>query len=193
MRLRIAREDSPQEEIEVDLEGKVVRLRGRSYPFEVVEDGPTRVTIEIAGERVVVDGWPRGFAAPPGPVAVNGESETVTAVEREAGAASEPLPRPVGGRPGAGSAPAAPGGAPAADPRAGPGTPILPPMPGKLLEVRVREGDRVAAGDVLVVVEAMKMRNEIASPVAGTVAGLSARAGANVRAREVLMRIVPDA
>jgi biotin carboxyl carrier protein len=63
-------------------------------------------------------------------------------------------------------------------------------MPGKVLELRVKDGDRVEKGQVLLVLEAMKMRNEVASPAAGVVAGLAVAAGANVRAKDVLLRIV---
>jgi glutaconyl-CoA/methylmalonyl-CoA decarboxylase subunit gamma len=64
-------------------------------------------------------------------------------------------------------------------------------MPGKILEVRVREGDTVRKGDVLLRLEAMKMSNEIASPADGIVRGLRVAAGANVRAREPMFYIAP--
>ncbi len=184
MRLRIGRGASV-EEVDVDLAAKTVRLRGRTYPFEIVQEGATKVELEIAGEKVVVDGWPTGFASPPGPVDVNGERGSLTSVERDATGAAAPPARREG--------PTAPGpatGAPAPV-VAGPGMAIVPPMPGKVIEVRVRDGQAVAKGDVLVVVEAMKMRNEIASPVDGVVAQLAVRAGSNVRARDAMLRIVP--
>ena len=65
-------------------------------------------------------------------------------------------------------------------------------MPGKVLEVLVEEGARVRAGQVLLVLEAMKMRNEIASPRAGKVRGLSVRPGQSVKARDVLLTLEPD-
>ena len=183
MRLRIGR-GADVEEVEVDLAAKTVRRQGRSYPFEIVQDGALKVELEIAGEKVVVEGWPTGFASPPGPLDVNGERGPVGAVEREESRASSNVPR----------APTpAVRGPPAPIPApGGPGTAILPPMPGKVLEVRVRDGQRVAAGDLLVVVEAMKMRNEIASPIGGVVAQLAVRPGSNVRAREAMLRIVPS-
>ncbi|MGM0578254.1 MAG: acetyl-CoA carboxylase biotin carboxyl carrier protein subunit [Myxococcota bacterium] len=51
------------------------------------------------------------------------------------------------------------------------------PMPGKVLEVAVAAGDRVAAGDVLLIVEAMKMEHAIKAPHDGTVAQVTASAG----------------
>jgi biotin carboxyl carrier protein len=59
-------------------------------------------------------------------------------------------------------------------------------MPGKVVRVLVEVGARVEAGDALVVVEAMKMQNELKSPKAGAVVELRAREGATVNAGEVL-------
>jgi biotin carboxyl carrier protein len=59
-------------------------------------------------------------------------------------------------------------------------------IPGKVVRVLVEEGETVEAGAGLVVVEAMKMQNELKSPKAGTVVELRARAGATVNAGDVL-------
>ena len=59
-------------------------------------------------------------------------------------------------------------------------------MPGKVVRVLVAAGAQVAAGDALVVVEAMKMQNELKSPKTGTVVELHAIAGATVNAGDVL-------
>ena len=59
-------------------------------------------------------------------------------------------------------------------------------IPGKVVRVLVEEGARVEAGAGLVVVEAMKMQNELKSPKAGTITGLRAREGATVNAGDVL-------
>ena len=59
-------------------------------------------------------------------------------------------------------------------------------MPGKVVRVLVEQGAVVEAGDALVVVEAMKMQNELKSPKAGAVVELHAREGATVNAGEVL-------
>jgi biotin carboxyl carrier protein len=63
---------------------------------------------------------------------------------------------------------------------------IVAPMPGKVVRVIVEVGTRVEAGDGLLVVEAMKMQNEMKSPRAGTVMALHATAGATVNAGDVL-------
>jgi biotin carboxyl carrier protein len=63
---------------------------------------------------------------------------------------------------------------------------ILAPMPGKIVRVLVKEGDHVEAGEGLLVVEAMKMQNEIRSPKSGTVERVLAKEGQPVNAGEVL-------
>ena len=63
---------------------------------------------------------------------------------------------------------------------------ILAPMPGKIVRVLVEIGTHVEAGAGIVVVEAMKMQNEMKSPKAGTVIALHSEIGATVSAGEVL-------
>jgi biotin carboxyl carrier protein len=63
---------------------------------------------------------------------------------------------------------------------------IVAPMPGKVARVLVAVGDQVKAGDGVVVVEAMKMQNEMKTPKAGTVTSLTAEPGATVNAGDVL-------
>lgn len=62
-------------------------------------------------------------------------------------------------------------------------------MPGKVVRVLAAEGDEVEKGDGIVVVEAMKMQNELKSPIAGTVKTLNAIEGATVSAGDVLATI----
>jgi biotin carboxyl carrier protein len=63
---------------------------------------------------------------------------------------------------------------------------IVAPMPGKVVRLLVREGDRVEAGQGLLVVEAMKMQNEIRSPKNGAVERVLAKEGQPVNAGDVL-------
>ncbi len=70
---------------------------------------------------------------------------------------------------------------------------IKPPMPGKVVEVKVKEGQQVAEGDVLCVLEAMKMQNDLKSPMAGTVRKVHVSDGANVEAATVLIELEPVA
>jgi biotin carboxyl carrier protein len=63
---------------------------------------------------------------------------------------------------------------------------VVAPMPGKVVRILVQAGDQVAAGQGLLVVEAMKMQNEIRSPKGGTVERLHVKEGQPVNAGEVL-------
>ena len=82
------------------------------------------------------------------------------------------------------SAPAAPAAAPAAG-----GNTVSCPMPGTILDVRCSEGATVKKGDILFILEAMKMENEIMSPCDGTVRGVSVSKGASVDTGAVLCTI----
>ena len=89
------------------------------------------------------------------------------------------------------AAPAAdptPAQAPAAAPAAG-GNTVSCPMPGTILDVRCSEGATVKKGDILFILEAMKMENEIMSPCDGTVRGVSVSKGASVDTGAVLCTI----
>jgi biotin carboxyl carrier protein len=63
---------------------------------------------------------------------------------------------------------------------------IVAPMPGKVIRLLVKPGDKVEAGQGLLVVEAMKMQNEVKSPKTGTVEKLQAKEGQAVNAGDVL-------
>jgi biotin carboxyl carrier protein len=65
-------------------------------------------------------------------------------------------------------------------------------MPGRVLRVLVAAGDSVAAGQPLIVLEAMKMENEVKSPQDGIVSGVAVAAGQPVNAGEVLVRFAAD-
>jgi biotin carboxyl carrier protein len=67
---------------------------------------------------------------------------------------------------------------------------VLAPMPGKIVRVLVKKGDRVEAGQGLCVVEAMKMQNEIRSPKTGTVERLQVSEGQAVNSGESLAIVV---
>jgi biotin carboxyl carrier protein len=82
------------------------------------------------------------------------------------------------------AAPAAPAQAPAAAPSAG--EKVSAPMPGTILAVNVKDGQTVKKGEVLMILEAMKMENEILSPADGTVASLSVAKGASVNTGALL-------
>ncbi len=63
---------------------------------------------------------------------------------------------------------------------------IVSPMPGKIVRVLVKGGDHVEAGAGIIVVEAMKMQNEMKAPKSGTVLSIEAKEGSTVNAGQVL-------
>lgn len=87
----------------------------------------------------------------------------------------------------------APASAPAAEkPAAAPvasgnGTPVPSPMQGTILDVKVKAGDSVKAGQVLCILEAMKLENEIKSPKDGTVLAVNVTKGQQVNSKDTLV------
>jgi len=77
-----------------------------------------------------------------------------------------------------------PGGGEAAGPRE-----IIAPMPGRVVKLLVREGDEVSAGQGLLVMEAMKMQNELRAPRAGRVEKILTAEGAGVETGVALLRL----
>ena len=124
-------------------------------------------------------------------VKVNGNSYEVEVEEIKDGV--QPV-APAVQRPAAAPAPApaAPTAAPA--PKAAPvavsgaGT-VAAPMPGTVLDIMVKEGDVVKSGQVCVILEAMKMENNIASEYNGTVKRIFVKEGSFVKAESVIMEI----
>jgi biotin carboxyl carrier protein len=66
---------------------------------------------------------------------------------------------------------------------------VTAPMPGKILKTKVSQGDEVSAGDTLLVLEAMKMENNITAPSTGIVKKISVSIGDNVEADDLLLSI----
>jgi biotin carboxyl carrier protein len=66
---------------------------------------------------------------------------------------------------------------------------ITAPMTGSIIEVRCRPGDQVAQGDVLLVIESMKMNNELRSPAAGVVEQVAVANGQRVKAGDLLVAL----
>lgn len=94
-------------------------------------------------------------------------------------------PKPVAKAPAA-----APAAAPAPTPApAGAGTAIKSPLPGTITDVKVNVGDKVNAGDVVLVLEAMKMQNNIESETTGTVTSIAVKQGDSVMEGSVLLTI----
>lgn len=69
---------------------------------------------------------------------------------------------------------------------------ITTPMPGKIVKILVAEGEKVAAKQPLVIVESMKMENEIKSPANGTIKSIHFKAGDLVESGQPIIKITPD-
>lgn len=131
-------------------------------------------------------------------VTVNGEKYEVE-VERAGGSSASLSRRPIerGSRPAPvasapqSAAPAAPQPAAPAPSAASSGSAgaVVSPMPGTILDVKVKEGDAVSAGQVVVILEAMKMETEIVSEVAGTVSAIKVKKGDAVDTDAVLIEV----
>ena len=117
-------------------------------------------------------------------ITVNGVTYEVD-VEEVGGApvarpAAAPVAAPVAAP--AAAAPAAPAAAPVAA-----GESVKAPMPGTILDIKVKAGDSVKKGDVLCILEAMKMENEIMAPADAKVVQVVAAKGASVNSGDVLV------
>lgn len=112
--------------------------------------------------------------------------EEVTGGAAPVAAAPAPVAAPApAAAPAAAPAPAAKPQAPAADAKYS----VAAPMPGNILAVNVKVGDKVAKGAVLCILEAMKMENEVMAPEAGTVTSVTVSKGSTVQAGDVLVTL----
>ena len=118
-------------------------------------------------------------------VTVNGVAYDVVVEELNGSVASAPVVAAPVAAPKAAPAPAA---APKASGTAG-AIAVKAPMPGNLIKVNVKVGDAVKKGDVLCVLEAMKMENDIMAPADGVVASVEAAKGASVATDAVLVTL----
>ncbi len=114
-------------------------------------------------------------------VTVNGTAYNVTVEEGTSTAQTTQAPAPVQN-----AAPVAE--KPSASVSAG-SVPVDAPMPGNILDIKVSNGASVKAGDVLIVLEAMKMENDIVAPQDGTVASINVNKGDTVEAGQTLVTL----
>lgn len=119
-------------------------------------------------------------------ITVNGTTYDVAVEETGASASAPVAAAPKAAAPKA-AAPA-PAAVPAATGSAG-SVVVSAPMPGKILSVKTEVGASVKKGDVLIVLEAMKMENEIVAPEDGTVASVNAQAGSQVESGDTLVTL----
>ena len=168
--------------LDIDGETKDFDVTRDGDEILVTRDGVTRrVTVETSGAtyRVTVDGKgfelrrdgeePRGLPGETLSLERGGAEYAVSWVARKGSLAQS-----------------------AGDELGGDGA-VYPLMPGAIMEVNVAVGDTVAEGDVLLVLEAMKMQNEVTAPVAGTVAEINVQTGDNVDRRTMMVRIETEA
>ena len=132
------------------------KINGKQYDVTVesVEGKNAQVTVNGAAYSVEIE---------------KGAAEAPVAAPAPAAAPAQAAPAP------AATAPAAPKAAPA-----GPGTKVESPLPGVIIEVSVKDGQAVKQGQKVAVLEAMKMENEIAAIVDGTVTAIHVSKGDSV-------------
>lgn len=148
-------------EVEIaEVEGKIARVNVNGIPFEIEMQKPINAAKHPA----------------------------LAATKRTASVAAAPAAEP--------AAPAAPAAAPAAPVKpaaapapAGAGNAIKAPLPGTINAINVKVGDTVAVGDIVIVLEAMKMQNNIESEYAGTVTSITVNQGDSVMEGAVMMTI----
>jgi len=138
-----------------------LKINGKDYKVEVKEFGAKSAKVEVNGKPFSVDiSYPAGETAPA-------------------------IPRPVAPR----AAAVAPVVQAAPAPAAAAGNSVNAPMPGLIRKLLVKVGDRVAVGQKVAVMEAMKMENDINTTFAGTVAEIRVVEGANVKEHDPLIVI----
>ncbi|MDR1796998.1 MAG: biotin/lipoyl-binding protein [Clostridiales Family XIII bacterium] len=120
---------------------------------------------------------------------VGGDQPSITVAPAPAGPAPKAPDAAPETKAAAPAPPAAPASAAAPSAPSAGATVIEAPMPGTILDVLVKAGDAVAADQVLLILEAMKMENEIVAPAAGTVDTVAVAKGASVGAGDVLVSI----
>lgn len=117
-------------------------------------------------------------------ITVNGTSYDVSVEELSGGAA--PVAAPVAAALVAAPAPAAAPAAPAPAAGGAGSVKVSSPMPGKILAVKANVGDSVKKGQVILILEAMKMENEVVAPEDGTIASIDVTVGASVESGDTL-------
>ena len=130
-------------------------INGNEYSvnIEKIEGNQANVTVNGKAYDVEIEGKETTKPAPAKPT-------TTTATSPKPAAAAAPKPTT--------TAPA------------GEGTPFKAPLPGTIVDIKVTAGQQVAVGDVVLILEAMKMENEITAEKAGTIASISVNKGDTV-------------
>lgn len=119
-------------------------------------------------------------------ITVNGNTYEVEVEELQGGQTAAPSSAP--------SVAAAPAPAKKAAPKKTASAPagatkVTAPMPGKIVDIKVSEGQNVKEGDVVAILEAMKMENEVIAPASGSIASINVAKGASVDSGDVIVSI----
>ena len=146
------------------------KVQGVDYEVEIEE-------VEGNIAKVNVNGIPFEVELQKPINAAKHPTMTKPKVEAPKPAAPSPIPTPA-------TAPK-----PAAAAPAGAGSPIKAPLPGTIIDIKVSVGQQVSVGDVVLVLEAMKMQNNIEAEFAGTVTSITVKQGDTVMEGSVLMTI----
>ena len=132
--------------------------------YKITLKGTTYEVEVEKGEAMILDEYEAKSPVPPAPVAA--APVAVAAAPAAAPAAAAPAPAAVAV-----------------------GTVVPAPLPGNVFAIKVKEGDAVKAGDVLVIIEAMKMENEVCAPSDGVVKQIAVSKGALVATGDTLVVI----
>ncbi len=143
-----------------------VKIGGKNYNVEIEDLNARPIVAVVDGDRFEVT--PEN-AAPP-----RASAERSRSVQKEASAAVESAPKREKASPAASSE-----------------TSLLAPLPGTIIEIFVKAGDEIESGQVLLVIEAMKMKNSIRSTREGKVAAVLASAGQTVAHKQALVEFEP--
>ncbi len=158
----------------------ILYLTGKSKVNGVRKADPKEAEAKAKGEyTVTVNGKAYGVKLDKANATVNGVAYPINVaygIDKEAVAKTAATAAPAAATP---AAPVAPGA----------GEKILAPMPGLVLRLEVKQGQAVKSGQLVMVMEAMKMENEIFAPCDGTVSSISVSQGQQLQSGDVLMTI----
>ena len=149
-------------EVEIaEVEGKIAKVNVNGIPFEIEMQKPIN-----AAKHPALAATKRATSAAP-----------VAAAAAQPAQPAQPAAKPQA------AAPAAPAAA------VGAGTPVKAPLPGTINTINVKVGDKVNVGDIVIILEAMKMQNNIEAEQAGTVTSITVNVGDSVMEGAVMLTI----
>ena len=153
------------------------KVQGVDYEVEIVEVEGKIAKVNVNGIPFEIE-MQKPINAAKHPALAATKRTTSAAPAEVAAPAAEPAP-----------AKPAPQAAPQAAAPAGAGTPVKAPLPGTINAINVNVGDKVGIGDIVIVLEAMKMQNNIEAEQAGTVTSITVNVGDSVMEGAVMLTI----